>query len=60
MIRVTSMAGMAVSVVREPCEATSAVIRLMVTGLANHAVFAPRSVSTLRSGAVSPREKETS
>jgi hypothetical protein len=54
-----SMAGMAASVVREPFEATSAVIRLMVTGLADHAVFAPRSGSTPRSGTVRPRKKET-
>jgi hypothetical protein len=54
------MAGMAVSVVSEPVEVTSAVTASMVTGLADHAVFARRSLSTLRSGAVPQREKETS
>jgi hypothetical protein len=54
------MAGMAVSVVSEPFEVTSAVTASMVTGLANHAVLVRRSVSTLRSGAVTQREKETS
>jgi uncharacterized membrane protein YadS len=54
------VAGMAASVVREPFEATRAVTASMVTGLADHAVFGPRSVSTLRSGTVTPREKETS
>jgi hypothetical protein len=54
------MAGMAVSVASEPFEATSAVTASTVTALADHAVFARRSVSTLRSGTVTRREKETS
>jgi hypothetical protein len=60
MIKMASMAGMAVSVVSEPFEVTSAVTASMVTELADHAVFARRSVSTVRSGAVTQREKETS
>jgi hypothetical protein len=54
------MAGMAVSAVSEPFEATSTVTASMVTGLADHSVFAPRSVSTLHFGAVTRHEKETS
>jgi hypothetical protein len=54
------MANMAVSAVGEPSEATSAVTASKVTGLADHAVFAPRSVSTPHSGAVTQHEKETS
>jgi hypothetical protein len=54
------MAGVAVAVVSEPFEATSAVTASTVTGLADHAGFARRSVSSLRSGAVTQREKETS